>query len=89
LFDLGNMIPWGFLQSVIVHKMPGGFWQTELSDKKTHSFPSETEARAFYLIDLLKSKQVDVDEINHPEKYNVFMPSGKAYPKKKKASSGQ
>ena len=80
--DLGNMIPWGFLQKVVVHKMPGGFWQCELSDKKMHSFPLEVEARAFYLIDLIRSGQVKVDEINHPELYNAFLPGGKRYPVK-------
>lgn len=71
---LGQMIPWGFLQKTVIHKMPGGFWQCELSDKKMHSFPTETEARAFYLIDLIKSGQVTAMEVNSMWSNDVRMP---------------
>ena len=84
IYELGEMIPWGFFQQAIVHKMPGGIWQVKLSDENPHTFKTEVEARAAYLLDLLATKQIDVDEINHPEKYTVFMPGGKTYPVKKK-----
>jgi hypothetical protein len=61
--DLGLMIPWGFFQQAIVHKMPGGIWQVKLSDDRMHSFATEVEARAWYLLDLIKIKKVTVQEI--------------------------
>ena len=78
--ELGEMIPWGFFQALLCQKMPNGVWQVELSDQKLHSYYSEVEARAAYLIDLLESKQLDPDEINHPEKHSAILPSGKVAP---------
>ena len=83
LAELGEMIPWGFFQDVIVHKMPGGIWQVKLSDGRMHSFALEVEARGYYLVDLIRSGKVKADEINHPEKYNPILPSGKVAPIKK------
>jgi hypothetical protein len=78
--ELGIMIPWGFFQKNIILKMPVGLWQVELIDGTRSSFYSEAEARAFYLIDLITTKSVTVDHINHPEKYNAVLPTGKVAP---------
>ncbi len=83
LAELGEMIPWGFFQDVIVHKMPGGIWQVKLSDGGMHSYSLEVEARGYYLIDLIRSGKVKADEINRPEKYNPVLPNGKVAPIKK------
>jgi hypothetical protein len=68
--ELGEMIPWGYFQATMVHKMPGGIWQVRLSDGKMHSFSLEVEARGYFLLDLICSGALKADEINHPEKYN-------------------
>ena len=68
--ELGMMIPWGFFQASPVHKMPGGFWQMHKNDGKVKNFATEVEARAWYLIDLIETNQVTLNEVNYPEKYN-------------------
>jgi len=75
--ELGIIIPWGFFQKSIVFKMPGGVWQVQLNNGNSHCYTSEVEARASYLIDLLQTEQISLDEINHPEKYNAILPIGK------------
>jgi len=76
LAELGEMIPWGFFQAAIVHKMPGNIWQVKLSDGKMHNYALEVEARAWYLIDLIKNGQVKVVDINPVKKtLSVAKPS--------------
>ena len=70
LAELGMMIPWGFFQASPVHKLPGGIWMIDLKENGVHNYAYEVEARAHYLIDLIHTKQVDVKEVNYPEKYN-------------------
>ena len=85
--ELGLMIPWGYFQKSMVHKMPGGVWQVQLIDGHYHSFATEVEARASYLIDLILNKVIAIDEINHPEKYEVVLSSGKIAPVRKSEES--
>jgi len=68
--ELGIMIPWGFFQAAQVHKLPGGIWQITLHTGVIKNYSYEVEARANYLIDLITSNQVSVDEINNPVKPN-------------------
>lgn len=79
--ELGNMIPWGFFQSSPVHKLPGGIWMFTDMAAQVHHYAYEVEARAHYLVDLIYSKKISVDEVNYPEKYNQPV---KAIPQKKK-----
>ena len=83
LAELGEMIPWGFFQAEPVQKMPGGIWQVAMQNGTIKSHSLEVEARAEYLIDLIKSGQVNVVEINHPDFYNDPV----NFPKKKKAKA--
>ncbi len=75
--ELGIMIPWGLFQMSPVHKLPGGIWQITLKSGKIHSYATEVEARAHYLIDLINNKDVTIDEINHPEQQNQPVKSSK------------
>ena len=68
--ELGMMIPWGFFQASPVAKFRGGIWTIDLKENGKHNYSYEVEARAYYLIDLIYTKQVDVKEVNNPEKYN-------------------
>ena len=68
--ELGLMIPWGLFQQSPVKKHQGGKWEIDLKENGKHYYAYEVEARAHYLIDLIYTKQVDVNEVNHPEKYN-------------------
>jgi len=82
--ELGELIPWGFFQSAIIHKMPGGYWQVKLINGQWASFQLEVECRAAYLIDLIEHKQLTIDEVNHPEKYNQPVKAEEKPVKKKK-----
>jgi hypothetical protein len=64
IMELGEFIPWGFFQAAPVHKMPGHYWGVKLNSGKTIYHSLEVEARAELLIDLITSKQVDIEEIN-------------------------
>jgi hypothetical protein len=68
--ELGVMIPWGYFQASPVYKMPGGIWQMKKKDGTVKSYATEVEARAWYLIDLLETENVTLNEVNYPEKYN-------------------
>ena len=68
--ELGVMIPCRFFQESPVAKLPGGIWTINLKENGVHNYAYEIEARAHYLIDLIYTKQVDVKEVNNPEKYN-------------------
>lgn len=70
LGELGEMIPFGHLQSATVEKMPGGVWQVKSKNGKMHFFKNETEARAHVLLDLLNSKTITIDQVNKPDRFN-------------------
>jgi hypothetical protein len=75
--ELGIMIPWGFFQSSPVHKLPGGLWMYVATDGTPHHYVLEVEARAHYLINLIMTKQVTVDEVNNSQKYDRTVKSKK------------
>ena len=85
LADLGDIIPWGFFQAAMIHKMPGGIWQVKLADGTMKSHSLEVEARAEYLINLVKIGAVSIHELNYPELYN--QPAKANSPKKDKLAS--
>lgn len=68
--ELGEMIPWGYFQASKIQKMPGGIWSIKINDGRVLYYDSEVEARASYLIDLLMTKVVSLDEVNHPERFH-------------------
>lgn len=70
LAELGEMIPWGFFQSSTVGKMPGGIWCAKSTKGSLLMFDSEVEARAMVVIDLLETKSITSDQVNHPDLQN-------------------
>ena len=64
--ELGMMIPWGYFQSMLIHKYPGKYFQVYI-DAEWITFQTEVEARAAFLIHLLEKGDVKPEEINHPK----------------------
>ena len=64
--ELGLMIPWGFFQSSSIQKLPGGIWQITKKDGQIRNFALEVEARCWFLIDLILSKEITVFDVNNP-----------------------
>ncbi len=65
--ELGHMIPFGFFNEMKVHKYLNRYFKVQMSDEKWKTFTSEAEARARYLIDLIKSGQVQVEGVINPD----------------------
>ena len=63
--ELGHLIPFGFFNEMKLHKYLNGYFKVKLSDGKWKTFTSEVQARASYLIDLIQSKKVIVENPKH------------------------
>lgn len=68
LTELGHMIPFGFYNEMKIHKYLNGWFKVQMTDGEWKTFTSEAEARAWYLIDLIKSGKVQVTGVIHPDK---------------------
>jgi len=67
--ELGHMIPFGFFNEMKLIKLPNNFFKLQLSPDEWATYQSEAEARAQYLIWLVKTGKVVVEG----EKKNEFV----------------
>lgn len=70
--ELGHMIPFGFFNNSRIMKLLNNYYTVELADGKLLTFQTEAEARAFYLVHLIDSKQVTIHDVENPEKRAVI-----------------
>ena len=59
--ELGHMIPYGNFNEMKILKLPNNFFKVEFEPEKWHTFSSEAEARAQYLIWLVTIGKVEVE----------------------------
>ena len=65
--ELGLMIPFGHFQQSVIQKQPGGSWLYKATSGRIFTYGLEVEARGYYLLDLLLSGQVSIEDINDPQ----------------------
>ena len=58
--ELGHIIPFGFFNEMKIHKYLDGYFKVQLSDETWLTVTSEVEARARFLIYLVKSGKANV-----------------------------
>jgi len=63
LSEIGLMMPFGFFNTVPVMKFLGGYFKLKIDEKKELTFSTEVEARANYLIHLIKTGQAQVEPV--------------------------
>ena len=65
--ELGHMIPFGFFNEMKVLKLATTYFQVELGPDNWQTYSSEAEARAHYLIHLVKSGICKLVDFQKPE----------------------
>ena len=58
--EIGHIIPFGFFNEMKLHKYLNGFFKIQVGEDLWETYASEAEARAHYLIYLLRSKKANI-----------------------------
>ena len=66
LTELGHMIPFGFFNQMRVLKLATTYFQVELGTDNWQTYSSEAEARAHYLIHLIRSGECNLVDSHKP-----------------------
>lgn len=67
LTELGHLIPFGCFNEMKIHKYLNGYFKVLMSNEMWETYTSEAQARARYLIDLVRSGKVNIDHIEKPD----------------------
>lgn len=70
--ELGHLIPFGFFNTMKIHKYLAGYFKVKVGEK-WKTFQSEADCRAFYLIQLIESGDVKIKNTlqNDPQKVTI------------------
>lgn len=60
--ELGHMIPFGFFNEMKILKLLNSYFKVLIEPDQWHTYSSEAEARAHYLIHLISIGKIKVDE---------------------------